>query len=628
MGWFQKCYETYDNNLHMAGRIVDGMKPLCPNYHITQKVQIEITVNEDGSFSGASEVAKGNYDKIIPVTKSSGSRSSGIAAHMLSDSLEYLAMGNEKYPDNAQYKKKYENFMDNISAWHDFDPDNVKLSAIYKYCQGGEMVSDLAAAGVIKVDEDGRLAEGKIDGNIYAKCTVCWRVNSLSEDVSAAYEDTKLFESYRRFVDSKDSASDSICYVLGKELPTVDNHPKGIVRSNYNAKLICANGDVYKGRFHSADEAVTISSEATEKAHSALRWIAANQGSMFGGRTYVAWNPKGKKVPNINRSFGNSSSDEDNSADDFPNTMPEYKRKIDFALNGYRQNFDKSDDVVIMAMDAATAGRLSITYYNELKASDFLDRIEKWNESCCWFFKRFNAEKKPCLTIYTPSTMSIVNYAFGFEQGNIIKADEKIVRDQYQCVFRCIADCQPVPANIVHAITGRASNLLVYSSNTNRENVLSTACALIRKYRNEKNESEDWQMSLDLTNTNRSYLFGRLLAVAEKVERSTYMSQDEGRETNAIRLQSAFAQHPMHTWRLIDEQLRKAYYPKLPDRLREYYLNIAGSIVDILLLKDYASLNAGLEDIYLLGYYLQRKELNTKKEDKSTKENTNTEEEQ
>lgn len=46
-------------------------------------------------------------------------------------------------------------------------------------------------------------------------------------------------------------------------------------------------------------------------------------------------------------------------------------------------------------------------------------------------------------------------------------------------------------------------------------------------------------MSLDKEKKDRSYQFGRLLAVMEKVERDTYT--DEGREPNAIRMQSVFA---------------------------------------------------------------------------------------
>ena len=127
-------------------------------------------------------------------------------------------------------------------------------------------------------------------------------------------------------------------------------------------------------------------------------------------------------------------------------------------------------------------------------------------------------------------------------------------------------------------------------------------------------------MSLDVNNTDRSYLFGRLLALAEKIEKSTYSGAEMGRETNAIRLQSAFVQHPMHIWAIIEGQLNP-YYAKLEAGLREYYKNIVTEIMVKVEEEDYSSLNKGLDDIYLMGYYLQRKELNTKKTKNKDEEN-------
>lgn len=50
-------------------------------------------------------------------------------------------------------------------------------------------------------------------------------------------------------------------------------------------------------------------------------------------------------------------------------------------------------------------------------------------------------------------------------------------------------------------------------------------------------------MELDKSRADRSYQYGRLLAVLEKVERDTY-DKDESREPNAIRLQTMFRRRP------------------------------------------------------------------------------------
>lgn len=110
-------------------------------------------------------------------------------------------------------------------------------------------------------------------------------------------------------------------------------------------------------------------------------------------------------------------------------------------------------------------------------------------------------------------------------------------------------------------------------------------------------------MALDKTCTDRSYLFGRLLAIAEAVENSTYTGDDR-RETNALRLQKAFALRPLATWRVLEEKLAP-YYKQLAPGLRQYYRRQTQEITDKLPASG-GGLNQKLDDIYLLGYYHQR----------------------
>ncbi len=60
-------------------------------------------------------------------------------------------------------------------------------------------------------------------------------------------------------------------------------------------------------------------------------------------------------------------------------------------------------------------------------------------------------------------------------------------------------------------------------------------------------------MALDKEETNRSYLYGRLLAVADRIEYRTYDEKDKARVTNAKRYMSTFSQRPFETWKMIEE---------------------------------------------------------------------------
>jgi CRISPR-associated protein Csd1 len=173
----------------------------------------------------------------------------------------------------------------------------------------------------------------------------------------------------------------------------------------------------------------------------------------------------------------------------------------------------------------------------------------------------------------------------------------------------------PMPRDIVSYLSTHASRPMAYSKE-NREWVLSTACAVIVKYYIDKGimKGEETVMKLDIENRDRSYLFGRLLAVLEKVERVTYKGE-ESREPNAIRLQSAYVNHPFQTWMILEEQL-SPYFQKLKPKSREYYRGLISEITALFVEDNQQLLNQSLSEMYLLGYYLQRAELNKKKDEK------------
>lgn len=119
-------------------------------------------------------------------------------------------------------------------------------------------------------------------------------------------------------------------------------------------------------------------------------------------------------------------------------------------------------------------------------------------------------------------------------------------------------------------------------------------------------------MELDREFTDRSYLYGRLLAVYEQVERRTY-DFDEKREPNAIRYQTAYAQHPATIRKVIEEQLLP-YFNKLSVKDRTFYRNEIEEISNKISMQN---MNQQLDYLYLTGYWAERAELRKgKKEEK------------
>lgn len=626
MSWMSMLYQTYENNVHMAGKY-DGKQPLSPKGHVIKDADVELTIDENGELLKIIKISKEDSQTIIPVTESSDSRSgTKLPPHFISDDLSYVAGDFSNYLSSEKECKtnqdKFNDYINQLNGWVNSKFTHPKVKAIFKYVSKKCMTSDLIKADILECNGNGKLSDKKTCGKSYNKIVVRFRVNTTVTDYnSGTWQDSSLFEKYIEYYSSIQSNEQDICYLTGVVQPICVKHPKKIILSYPNAKLISTNAKIndennfiYRGRFENAKQAMAVSYEATQKAHNALTWLAAKQGYTFGNkdkRTFICWNPKGKDVPVFDDFCGIEDDTQENSS----YTEELYKKRLMDALNGYEKTLDNNDDIVVIGLDAATTGRLSVTYYNELKASDFLDRLKKWHESCCWYFTKFTADNKPYQIIMPPQTRRIAEYAFGTEQGNFIEVSDKLMKEQCQKVMNCILNAQPVPRDIIHAITIKASTPLAYSRG-NHERILSTACALIKKYYEDK--GAEIKMTLDYCETDRSYLFGRLLAVAEKAERATY-SKEDAREPNAIRLQSAFVHHPMHTWDILEKSLNP-YYQKLNPGSRKFYKDIITDIVGAICENDKALLNTSLDEKYLLGYYLQRAELNRFKKDTENNE--------
>ena len=609
MGLLQAAYRTYENHTDKVGVILEGKEVLAPICHMVSNAQLEITITDKGEFQSAAKISSDDKKTIIPVTEDSATRSGkDPKSHPLCDQLRYLAPFG---------KERFDGYYHQLQEWTNSKNTHPKVQAIFSYIKRETIVKDLAENGTIELD--GEIpSNGKIQGKEYGECLVRWRVIPQPNGVkTACWEDQELFDCYiKHFMWTNRDKGQDICYITGEHDLSCKKHPPGITSSPM-ARLISANDSqnfTYRGRFSTPVQAFNIGYTASQKAHNVLRWIVANYGVYMGGRTFLFWNPETGRVHGIPISAKFSKGDQQPAAD-----FVSYRAEVYETISGYKQSLNDSDDVVISALEAATTGRLSVTYYNELKASDFFQRMEQWYLTCCCDRGRWG--------IQSPSIRDIVNCAFGSfredKSGNDrFEADDKVLREHTQRLMHCVIERQMIPFDVVQALTAKAGNLQILSSNT-RQLVLFLACAIIRKYKNDKQKREEWTLALDMENRDRSYLFGRLLAVAEQAERSTYKKGEE-RETNAIRMQSVFTQRPMYAWGIIEYKLIP-YYAKLNTGLCMYYKNLIGEIADKISLVDAKDLRSRLDESYLLGYYQQRTALFRKKEVAETI-NNNTEE--
>ena len=598
MGLLQKAVETYDAHSNLVGKEREGHQVLAPVGHIIAQADVEITLEPDGNFSSVRSVDKSEPKIFIPATEASAGRSGKKPKnHPLCDYISYVAPYNEG---------KHFHYVEDLSLWANSPYSHPMLRPILTYVRGGTILSDLAKSGLIELDEKG------IPKN--EKLMIRWRVHGIETPKDGCWQQLSLVKAFQDWYASQlAQRSQTLCMVTGVITSPATQHLKGLIASSGNAKLISSNDEsnfTFRGRFTNDSQAATISYEASQKAHNALQWLAAEHGvrEVFGGRTFLCWNPQGIQVCHAAGPFGNRNK---------VTTLPsDYRRELKNTLDGTRSLLpEQNNGVVVTAFDAATSGRLSVTYYNELQGSDYLQRLHDWDEHCCWFFGWDKLGIKS--GIQSPFLRRIVDCAFGTmvkEKGKIrLKTDDKIIGQQMQRLVACRVDRRHMPLDIVRALFHRASAPQNFDNLTVREEILATACAVIRKYRFDVYK-EEYNMEFDPNKNDISLQFGRLLAVLEKVERDTY-DDKETREPNAIRLQSIYCQHPLHTAGILEKQLERAYFPRLlKPASRAYYKNLIGEIMEKIYAYPKDEWNAQLKETYLIGYYLQRKELYTKKE--------------
>ena len=79
-------------------------------------------------------------------------------------------------------------------------------------------------------------------------------------------------------------------------------------------------------------------------------------------------------------------------------------------------------------------------------------------------------------------------------------------------------------------------------------------------------------MALEEDRTTRDYLYGRLLAIAERIEETALRIADEKRPTTAARLMQRFADRPFSTWRNIELGLQP-YMQRLQSNRAGFLVN-------------------------------------------------------
>jgi len=624
MSWIQALYNTYDQ-LENDNEIVSSGRLLKPG-HSTANAHLEVTIDKDGNYKDAQYVDKEHAVTVIPVTEDSGSRSSGIAPHPLFDKLKYIAGDFELYTKetNSDY---YTAYMQGLKRWCDAKDTDKKIQAVFNYLDKGHLIRDLIAAGLLSVDESGLLtkkwenAQGyKLSVGNQEDAFVRFRVNGV--DVrTALWEDIELQDKYVRFYLSQNNSDNKFCHVTGKYIQASMKHPAKIRNSGDKAKLISANDSTnftYRGRFGDAEEAYTISYEASQKVHNALKWLIETQGVRVGEKVFVLWNVNGGETPEILTDTPNFIREEAQHAE----TAQDIAKGFNNAIRGYKGKLDNESHLVLLGIDAATTGRLAVVFYREymgLKGNEqLIDNIDRWHKTCRWmnFYKN---DKEVYVGYYgTPAPITIARAAFGTDQNGLLKGNDKLFSQVVERLLPCICDGRQIPRDVVAAAVNKAKMPQNFSSQNQWLQVVSVACSLYSRLLWDYNKEE---ITMAVKDTNDvAYNCGRLLAVADAIEGWALRDKAEDkkniRQTTAIRYFTRFCQRPCETWGMINEKL--AVYKEQLGRKGAKLYNLLGEISDKIDIKEFREAS-NLDGVFVLGFDSQRMDLYKRNESVESK---------
>lgn len=638
--WADELYQIYER---FCGHPIDGdTAVLLPVAHSTANVQIEVTLSEDGTFQSAKKIEdKKDAVTIIPETEDSSRTSNGTPKPLV-DELIYLAGDCAIYVPEKKEKaqKSYIAYMEQLKNWAEGEYSHPAIRAIFIYLKKGCLIKDLLSTSVLSLENN----TGKLD-SVQIKYKVRFRV--YQQDFTKRSEtwlDSTLYESWIA-QNQKQNISQKVpqlCYATGKVTECSYKHPNKIRNAGDKAKLFSANdenGFSYRGRFQNKEQAVSIGYDFSQKMHNALRWMIQRQGNPIGKTMMLlAWESDLKKLPSITNSSAGIFSDfeeafgktfdfnlfDDQTSDFKPessqeNTFTSYRSYFKDVLFEYESKLEPLSNVTVMVLDSATTGRLSMTMYTQMEHSVFFEQLQAWHEQTAW---RYWRKKK--LSIFSFSLYDIVNCAYGTEQGNVLKCDDKLMPFTISRLLPCVLEKKAFPMDLLQALCDRAAYPQAYGQKYNWNLVVACACGMLRRKICE--QKGECNMELDETCTRRDYLYGRLLAVAEVAE-SVVLNKKEGNDariTNARRYFTAFVNQPYRTWNVIRQRL-EPYLSAMPKTQRNYYCTMIDEITSQF---DHTAFmdNSKLEPEYLHAYSCQLQKISADKKRKNQNDSNNEEE--
>ena len=637
-----------------------------------------VTLDADGNLKRLREIPKRSKTVplqtiVIPVTEESQGRV-GVLPHPLFDQYAYLKGDGDRF---AAYLSSLEKLRMVAPAFE----------SVYRYAARRTLAEDVAKVNIAPGDKEMVLFELERPGEPASKLwedadlMAAWHRHYVATKQSAAegvqeleaevreIEDgltrlpkaqhkalkqkkREIAEQLKKRIDGTVFCDDMI---TGERTLGAISHPKKVVNAAGNAKLISDNDTqnfTFRGCFATSREAFAVGYDSSQRAHQFLRYLVNTRGISCESQVIVSFTTASAaadaSVPLPPPPVTDDEEDWDLDAGvDVPDAKEDAERLaletgVNFAealrkaMLGYKADSILSqrlhDPTAIVILDAATTGRLSVTFYREMTREDYLERLLAWHEDCRWILSYYrkgetNDEKGQRIAYVGAPSVDSINVAVnGLSHGD--SGYNRLKKQTREVLMRCIFDNTPFPRNYLVQAVRRASSPLANATVNGKfrrdlflQN-LAVVCALVNKSLKDERK-ETCKMSIDPTRCDRDYLYGRLLGAADKLEEYALFKKGNKRvETAAIRYMQTFSQRPFSTWTTIHDAL----VPYIQQVKNSFAFAEIQQVKNQFKSGEYEN-DAPLNGSYLLGYYCERTRIEQLVSEASSKNNkTETEE--
>ncbi|WP_155286300.1 type I-C CRISPR-associated protein Cas8c/Csd1 [Lacticaseibacillus zhaodongensis] len=576
MSLFSELVNVYDENSSKVGQFDESNLALVPIAHTEMNVQVEISLSKDGEFETARQLAKDELVTIIPATPASVNRTSKAAAYPLEDKICYVA-GDfaDSQPTGKKKEKaveKHQLYLDELKSWVNADKTPPEIAVVLMYVEKNSLFADLLQSITDKS------AQTKIkQGEWYVRFVVGGEQLYRSRELFEAW--TQHFLSTAKEDENANFGTD---YVTGEHMLLTNSVEGGVSKSDNSAKLISANDNsayTYRGLFL-GDEFYQLGYVTAQKAIHTLQWLVKRQATYVDNRAFVFWGTNGQEdagADSLNLLFSSLNSLGLQDEFDLPKQTGADNARTIFSqfresLQGLANKIDEDETVTVAAFDAATTGRMAVVYYQHIDGSSLKANVLNWAKYAVT--ERFSGNQ---IVKKTPTFKQVIQLAY--RVGVNSSRFNTMAKRATMNLMSSMVSGQPIQADIYqaafrHVIRPNSYKKTDGGFDSQRWwNDVYTFSALANYRAIKENSMIENELKQD-----RSYLFGELLALADRMEARSLRIQRakndavSGRMTTALRYYGNFTQSPATGWLYIKRTLMTSYLRRLSEGTRNWYL--------------------------------------------------------